>query len=127
MEETRRTTRRMSLAACVTEVSAHEAARLQEEQAAEAARQEQLHAEAVAEQEAAEEQRRSKRRKVYEENRDKACGEDQYKCPQCFFINLYEDKACNKLMCGGCHAKFCIVCGKPATASCACIVAAWAR
>ena len=116
----------MELEAHVTEVPADEVLRLQAQQAAEAARQEQLHAEAVAKQEAAEEQRRSKRRKVYEENRDKACGQDQYKCPQCFFINLYEDKACNKLTCGSCNTKFCIVCGKPATASCACIVAAWA-
>ena len=120
-----RTTRGMELARHVTVVPAHEVQRLQARQAAEAARQEQLHAEAAAMQQEQEERRQSKRRKIYEENRDKACGQDQYKCPQ--FMNLYEDKACNRLTCGGCKSMFCIVCGKPATASCACIVAAWAR
>ena len=80
-----------------------------------------------------EQQQRSKRQKTYDPNLP--LGEHQYRCPRCHFRNFYppETRACNKLTCGegtgghGCGLKFCVVCNKPASASCRCISAAWAR
>jgi len=90
--------------------------------AAEAARQEQQHMEAAQSQQ---ETQRAKRVKVYDQHAP--CHEDEYKCPQCFFRNFYLRDACNKLSCGNCGTSFCVKCGKPATASCRCIAAGWAR
>ena len=96
--------------------------RLMEEQAA----LDEGHAASVAAQQEQEAQR-SKRRKVFHENKDKVFEDPIFKCPSCYFLNLYEDKMCNKLECGNCKTKICIKCGKLASASCRCIVAAWAR
>ena len=84
------------------------------------------HAEAVTAQEE-EVRQRPKRQKVHHANKNLVPGKDQFKCPRCFFLNLYADRACNKLTCGACDTAFCIACGKPASASCRCISAAWAR
>ena len=109
----------------VTLVPKHEIERLRRKRIEETERQNQLHAEAVASQQ----RKRPKRQhtKIHEENRDRESGDGLYKCPKCFFMNLYVDRACNKLECGSCHINFCIVCFKPASQSCRCIVAAWAR
>jgi len=88
----------------------------------------QQHTEAAQHQE---QQRRATRLKMYHENKDKTFADPMFKCPHCYYPNSYprEERACNKLQCGNstCCTKFCIVCGKAASASCACIAAAWAR
>jgi len=88
----------------------------------------QQHTEAAQHQE---QQRRATRLKMYHENKDKTFADPMFKCPHCYHPNSYprEERACNKLQCGNstCCTKFCIVCGKAASASCACIAAAWAR
>ena len=119
----------------VVKLDAEEVAARQRELAAERALLEQEHAEAVAMQQAQEqEQRRSKRLKVFdkrESQRKCDANPDLFMCPQCHYPNYYpsDERACNKLECGNqtCRTKFCIVCGKPASASCQCISAGWAR
>ena len=81
-----------------------------------------------------EEERRSKRRKVHDKRQSEAkcaASRDFFMCPTCYYPCYYpeDERACNKLRCGEvtCKTEFCIVCGKPKSASCRCISAAWAR
>ena len=105
------------------------------ELAAERERLDREHAEAVAMQQAQEqERRRSKRVKVFdkrESQRKCAKNPNLFMCPKCYYPSYYphDERACNKLRCGNstCDMRFCIVCGKPASASCKCISAAWAH
>ena len=66
---------------------------------------------------------RSKRFEIFDKNMP--CREDEYKCPRCFYRNCYPRDACNKLACAKCGQSFCVQCGKPASASCRCIVSGW--
>lgn len=113
----------------VVKLCPEEIAEIQQVRGAEAAALLEQHAAAVRQQE---EQHRSKRLKTYHENKDKVFSDaDLFKCPRCYFPTYYpsDSRACNKLQCGNstCRTSFCIQCGKPATASCRCIAAPWAR
>ena len=75
-----------------------------------------------------EQERRAKRIKVFDP--EKECGPDVFKCPRCHKPHLYSKeggRSCNKLACDNCSMNFCIKCGQPASISCMCIMAAWAR
>ena len=78
-----------------------------------------------------EQSRRSTQTQIYQENKNKKFADPVFKCPRCYYRNYYpsEQRSCNKLECGNtaCAIKFCIACGKQATASCRCISAPWAR
>ena len=116
----RRQTRLGDLLESVQELSASEVAHARRAAAAEAAQQEQLHAEAVAQQA---KRQRPNRFEVFD--KDLPCREDEYKCPRCFYRNCYPRDACNKLACAKCGQNFCVQCGKPASASCRCILSGW--
>ena len=116
----RRQTRLGDLLESVQELSASEVAHARRSAAAEAAQQEQLHAEAVAQQA---KRQRPNRLEVFD--KDLPCREDEYKCPRCFYRNCYPRDACNKLACAKCGQSFCVQCGKPASASCRCIMSGW--
>ena len=119
-----RKTRHAAIAEEVREVSPAEVAVLRRAQAEESAAL--LEGNAVAaEQQGKEQQQRAKRVQIFEDR--PITTPDTFKCPRCFYHNYYHTRACNKLDCGNCHTKFCIVCGRPAAASCRCIAAAWAR
>ena len=119
----------------IVELDAQEVVVMQRELAAERVQLEQGHAEAVAvQQEHEQERRRSKRLRVYDKRESqRKCAEyrDLFMCSTCYFPSYYPRgiRACNKLTCGNptCGINFCIICGKPASASCRCISAAWAR
>ena len=113
----------------VVKLCPEEIAEIQQVRGAEAAALLEQHAAAVRQQE---EHHRSKRLKTYHENKDKEFSDaDLFKCPRCYYPTYYpsDSRACNKLQCGNstCRTSFCIQCGKPATASCRCIAASWAR
>jgi hypothetical protein len=79
-------------------------------------------------------QRRSKRLKMYDQRVSQskcATSRDFFMCPRCYYPCYYpqDERACNKLRCGNDTRgiSFCIMCSKPASASCLCISAAWAR
>ena len=109
----------------VVEMSDSEAAAMRRAQAQEEAELLRRHQEAAALQDR---RQRSKRIEIYDKNKAVRTP-DTFVCPTCFWHNYYpkDARACNKLACEKCHTKFCIACGKPASASCRCISAAWAR
>ena len=110
----------------VGEMSGSEAEAMRQAQAQEQAALLRRHQEAAALQER---RQRSTRIQIFDKKPIRT--PDTFACPRCNceLHNYYPNdaRACNKLACEKCHTKFCIVCNKPASASCRCISAAWAR
>ena len=108
----------------LVEMTESEAAAMRQAQAQEEAHLLRRHQEAAALQER---RQRSARTQIFDKKPIRT--PDTFECPRCNWHNYYpkDARACNKLACEKCHTKFCIVCGKAASASCRCISAAWAR
>jgi hypothetical protein len=119
---------------CVVKLDAEEAAAKQRELVVEQSLREQGYEDDAVAAQQDHEQRRSKRLKMHNKRESQlkcAANGDLFMCPTCYYPSYYprDERACNKLHCGNrtCGISFCIMCGKPASASCKCIAAAWAR
>ena len=66
--------------------------------------------------EAAMQQRREAEARLVRIYDDVPCTKpDMYKCPRCYFHNLYLKDKCNKLTCGNCDKPFCMMCFLPSS------------